>query len=93
MQLPGWIALVEKRRKTRALPAIAPDGMHDTRFLASIGPVTKVMVGLPMSTPVTPAANPMCPQPPVSLGARRRGAAIDLSLDAALAYLACLQDL
>jgi len=74
MQLPGWIALVEKRRKARALPAIAPDGMHDTRFLA-------------------PAANPMCPQPPVSLGARRRGAAIDPSLDAALAYLACLQDL
>lgn len=73
-----------------------PDGIHYTRPLVNIGPVTKVMVGRPRETPVTSATNPACPRPEGNLGARRRAGravGIDASLDAELAHLTCLLDL
>lgn len=69
------------------------DGIHYTRTLANIGPVTKVMVGRPRQTPVTSATNPACPRPEGGFGASRRAGGVDATLDAELAHLTCLLNL
>ena len=89
------VCAVDAAAVLRKIVHFEPDGLHYTRTLANIGPVTKVMVGRPRHTPTTTAINSGCPRPAGAggFGARSRSRAVDASLDAELAHLTCLLDL
>lgn len=70
---------------------IEADGLHYTRLLADVGPITKIMVGRPRSTPTTTWTDHGCAQPLDGIGLR--GLTVDSDRLAAAEHLASLLDL
>jgi hypothetical protein len=64
------------------------DGIHYTRNIATVGPVTKVMIGLPLGgEPFTNFENPVCPRTLSGILRRTRRPDPELSAKAELAML------
>lgn len=72
---------------------IEGDGVHYRRFIKNVGPVSKVMVGRPLDTPVTSAQQLQCPLPESATLQGSKAPRVDASREALFDHAASLIDL